>query len=75
MSTYLTNGEVKDIINFAKHEATGLASICYVTGYSRDEAVDFLRQHMSSSEFLAWFYRVNELSTVKMPVGIKNVSA
>jgi len=75
MSTYLTAGEIKDVIDFAKNEATGLASICYVTGYSRDEAFDFLKQHMTSSEFLAWFYRVNEQSTVKMPIDIKNVSA
>ena len=28
----------------------------------------FLKTHMSSSEFLAWYYRVNECSRVKMPI-------
>jgi len=75
MSIFLTEAEISDIINFAKNEATGLASVCYVTGYSRREALDFLKNNMSPSEFLAWFYNVNERSTFKMPVAQKDVWA
>lgn len=68
MRINLTKGEIQDIINFAKDEAMGLASICYITGFSRSEALGFLKTHMSPSEYLAWLYDVNERSSVKMPV-------
>ncbi len=68
MSSFLTKAEINDIINFAKNDATGLASICYVTGYSRDDALNFLKSHMTPSEYLTWFHNVNEYSSVKMPI-------
>jgi len=75
MSNFLTETEISDIINYAKSEATGLASVCYITGYFRREALDFLKNNMSPSEFLAWFYNVNERSTVKMPISKSRVEA